>query len=159
MATNAILNCGLTPLFRNREPWAVGRGPGAVGRERDDSLYIDTSSDVGLYTLSFTVIFATDTGGLLPWPRWGLETPKTPPRSAAAYSSTNNSSSSSNNSSSSSSSSSSSLKVSYSKKLHRYMAPPQITLSRFRSNPIQFISLSLQTLHPTPHPSMEETCG
>ena len=31
VATNAILNCGLTPLLRNRGPWAGGRGPWAVG--------------------------------------------------------------------------------------------------------------------------------
>ena len=50
-------------------------------------LYIDTSSDVGLYTLSFTVIFATDTGE----PKTsfmayvGLETSKTHPGFAAVY--------------------------------------------------------------------------
>ena len=35
-------------------------------------LYIDISSDVGLYILFFTVMFATDTGGFKtppPWPR------------------------------------------------------------------------------------------
>ena len=42
-------------------------------------LYIDTNSDVGLYTLSFTVIFATGTGGLRPPSiAWGLETSETP---------------------------------------------------------------------------------
>ena len=34
------------------------------------SFCIDTSSDVGLYMLSFTVIFATDTGGSKTPPPW-----------------------------------------------------------------------------------------
>ena len=42
------------------------------------SLYIDTSSDVGLYTFSVTIIFAMDTGPPS-WPGGGLQTPKPPP--------------------------------------------------------------------------------
>ena len=39
---------------------------GLVLRVNIGWLLIDTSSDVGLYTCSFTVMFATDTGGLRP---------------------------------------------------------------------------------------------